>query len=259
MKLYDQHIHTFLSSDSSESFENYLNLAHKLGHTHFVTTEHLDLSCLSLGYDDLPDLRAQDNIIKTIKKYPIHILKGVELGYKRSRLADIKEIVERENFDVVIMSVHESHEAECVSAEFLKDLSSDEAYSAYLDIYHEILNTCDFYDIVGHLDFLLRYIDKVALKNHEKQLSNLLRQIIEQNKCLEFNTRFLYRQNDGTYLQYIFELYFALGGRKISLGSDAHSALDFMGGFGKAIEMLKSIGFNYLTFFQERQEIKFTL
>ncbi len=255
MKIYDQHVHSHLSFDSEESFEQYLIRAQNLGLTHFVTTEHVDLSCALLGKDLLVDFAHQDQCIAQAQKnVDIHILKGVELGYKLSRLKDLEALVQANNFDVVLMSVHEDAEADCTTQGFLAKRTPSEAYGAYVDLYIEMLNSCSCYDIVGHIDYILRYIGRVPLEVHKDKLTQLLKLVIAQEKSLECNTRFLYDQKDGSYLRYIFELYYTLGGRKVSLGSDAHTAGAFFGGFDEALDMLKTIGFRHVYAYQQRQE-----
>ncbi len=255
MKLYDQHLHTFISSDSQERFENYIKVAESLGHTHFVTTEHLDLSCHSFGGDDMPDLVAFQNCLDNLQeKTSLQILKGIEIGYKHSRIHDIEAILQKENFDVIIMSVHESETASCLDPVFLGEFTPAQAYDAYLDIYLHMLENIHNYDIVGHVDFLLRYMDKTPIENHEEKLTALCQKIIAQDKCLEFNTRFLYRHDDSSALRYIFALYYACGGRKISLGSDAHMVRDYLGAFDDALTIVKDLGFTHVSTFQKRQE-----
>ncbi len=254
MKLYDQHVHTFLSSDSNEAFERYVKLAQKKGLTHFVSTEHLDLSCRSLGRDDVYDMAKQNALIRDLQnKYTVKILKGVELGYKFSRLQDIENIVRTENFDVVIMSVHENEEADCTSSLFSRKNDADTTYSAYLDLYLHMLQHTGSFDIVGHVDFLLRYIGTVHIETHKEKLLNIFHMLIAKEKCLEYNTRFLYAYEDSFYLEYIFRLYYSCGGRKVSLGSDAHATKDFMGAFDVALDLLKDIGFTAITTYQKRK------
>ncbi len=256
MKIYDQHVHTLLSSDSEEAMESYLHLALEKGVTHFVSTEHVDLSPHYQPTDDIPDFIQLERLLHMLQKqYPLQLLKGIELGYKRSRLPDFQRIIGKENFDMIIMSVHESEQARCVSDPFLRSKTPDEAYEAYIDLYLEMLTTFHDYDIVGHIDFLLRYIGTVTIEKHEKKLRALLQLVIAQGKSLEFNTRFLYQQNNSAYLTYLFSLYYACGGRKVSLGSDAHTAQVFMGAFDEAQELLKSLGFTHISVFQKRKEL----
>ncbi len=257
MRIYDQHLHSFLSSDCSEKQENYIDLAIEKGLTHFVTTEHLDLSCTSLGFDDIYNLVLQDELVKKYqKKYnTLTFLKGVELGYKYSRIKDIETIVQSNDYDVIIMSIHEDEIADCTTKTFLKNLSADQAYEKYLNLYINMLENISCFDIVGHIDFILRYIDKVHIEKHKDKLTQTLELVIEKDKSLELNTRFLYRHKDNSYLKYIFALYHSLGGRKLSLGSDAHTSNDYMGSFDEALALLKEVGFTELCFYQKRKEI----
>ncbi len=256
MKIYDQHIHTFLSCDSEESFEAYLVNAQKLQLTHFVTTEHVDLSCRLFGKDIVPNFAKQDKLLQKFQnKYPIKLLKGVELGYKFSRMADNEAIVKDENFDLVIMSVHEDENVDCTTQGFLHSKTADESYADYLDLCCQMVENANCYDIVGHVDFLLRYIDPLDITNHHEKLCTLFDLVIAKDKCLEFNTRFLYQYNDSKYLTYIFNLYYACGGRKISLGSDAHTANKLCAGFKQAKEILQNIGFTHITVYIKREAI----
>ncbi|MBR4950903.1 MAG: histidinol phosphate phosphatase, partial [Clostridia bacterium] len=73
---------------------------------------------------------------------------------------------------------------------------------------------------------------------------------------LECNTSG-YRQPIGESLpnEDLLRFYFELGGRDISLGSDAHRA-DHMGlRFKETAEMLKNIGFTHYTHFKNRKKI----
>ncbi len=255
MTIYDQHVHTSLSYDCSELFENYLDIAVQNGYSHFVTTEHLDLSCCLTGKDMLVDFSRQNSKLEELQsKYAINILKGVEMGYKFSRIHAMQNILEKENFDVVIMAVHEDELADCTTQGFLYGKSPDEAYDRYLDLYLCQLTHCDCYDIVGHIDYLLRYIEKVDIEKHKEKLRMLLQLVIEKEKSLEFNTRFLYQHKNSAYLSYIFQLYHKLGGRKISLGSDSHTYNTFAGEFSEAVNILKSIGFIHNYAYIKRQE-----
>ncbi len=256
MNIYDQHLHSFLSCDSTENFEEYLKIAQRQGAKYFISTEHLDLSSLYLGKDDIFDLEMQEKLRETLqKKYSVKILKGVEMGYKFSRIKEMEAIVNNNNFDLVILSVHETETVECALADFHGKLSPHMAYENYLELYIDMLENCDFFDVVGHIDFLLRFIDRINIEENKNTLTKLLKLVISKDKCLEFNTKFIYQQKDSSYLEYIFSLYFSLGGRKVSLGSDAHSIEYYRASFNEAIEILKKIGFTHISHFQKRKEI----
>ncbi len=255
MKLYDQHVHSFLSSDTDEPIENYLKQAQKLKLTHFVTTEHLDLNSLYINKDDIFDIEKQKRLAeKFSKQYSIEFLTGVELGFKHSCLKESEAIIEKNNFDVVIMSVHETESNVFTDSALLSLLTPDEAYSMYLEHCLALVEKSSSYDILGHIDFLLRYIPPVRIEKHKAELMQIFNILIKKNKCLEFNTRFLSNNKDSHYLEYIFSLYYAYGGRKVSLGSDAHTAYTLYGAFDWAVEILKEIGFDSLCAYIKRKE-----
>ncbi len=257
MKIYDQHVHSFISSDTNESFENYIKKAKLLNLTHLLTTEHFDLSSYEYRRDDIPDF---DKLEKTLQKLQdkhksITFLKGVEIGYKYSRIKDIEKLVQERNFDFVLMSVHEDEESSSFTQAFVRGLTSDQAYGKYLNLCLDLVKNIDCFNSLAHIDFLLRYIEAVEITKHKEKLEEIMLLLIKKNKALEFNTRFLYQNNDNSYLKYIFTLYYNLGGKKITLGSDAHMAYSLFASFDEAIEILKEIGFDSLCFYQKGKEI----
>ncbi len=258
MKIYDQHVHTLLSYDSRESLESYIDIILKEGIDTIVTTEHMDLGCASMhDMDIIPDFVMQDEIIKSLsKKYNIDILKGIEVGYKKSRKEDSDKIIKEQSFDVVLMSVHEDEGDASSEQNLLYNLPAEKAYAKYIELYTDMLIECDDFDIVAHIDYLLRYIGRVDISNHEHALKKLMKLIIAKKKALEFNTRFIYKYNNTSYLEYLFTLYYELGGRRVSLGSDCHSKDTYKAGFDTAIALLKKIGFTELCLYKKRKEFR---
>jgi histidinol-phosphatase (PHP family) len=55
--------------------------------------------------------------------------------------------------------------------------------------------------------------------------------------------------------QDILTQYYKMGGRKISIGSDAHVSKNVAVGFDKALEMIKSIGFDSYVIYKQRKAI----
>ena len=78
MNYYDQHLHTFLSFDSEEQFENYLVNQPEF----FVATDHFDLENAGTGFkDDIPDYtRLTKKLAELNEQYDTTFLRGIELG-----------------------------------------------------------------------------------------------------------------------------------------------------------------------------------
>ena len=71
--------------------------------------------------------------------------------------------------------------------------------------------------------------------------------IIKKDKILEVNSANKTLENRTLPARHIIERYFALGGRKISYGSDAHFIERIGDKREEIVAMLKEIGFTYLT------------
>src|SRR5699024_12178164 len=78
MDYYDQHLHTYLSFDSQERFENYLIDSPQ----YFVTTDQFDLKNPYTNYnDDIPDYKELcKKMNKLEERYDTKFLKGIEIG-----------------------------------------------------------------------------------------------------------------------------------------------------------------------------------
>ncbi len=260
MQIVDQHVHSFLSCDSEESIEAYIEKAKVAGDTILVTTEHMDLRCCLFGKDIVPDYELQMETIKILEqKHEVEIRMGVEFGYKPGIEGETEDMLQTYPFDLVLMSIHEDEVADVSTKGFMLDLSPSEANRKYLDLYIRAIKSYHNYDVLAHLDYLLRYIEVIDLSEHKQQLVEIFEHIIKEGKALEFNTRFLYRHKYEEYLIYMFDLYKSCGGTKVSLGSDCHTAVDFKGEFTRAIEILKSLGFTHLSQFKKRKEYQVPL
>lgn len=254
MKVYDQHLHTYFSDDSKETYENYLKIAKRDGDTHFVATDHVDLEKASTGKDRIPDFKGQIETIKQLEEeYAIKMLLGVEIGYKPSVQKRLEDIVRGYPFDAVILSIHESEESAVGHEKFLTGYSNDEIYTRYLDLYLKAVSDFQDYDILGHIDFILRYIGAVEMKKHEQELEKIYKHVIQNQKSLELNTRFFYQKKELSYLETILDVYKQCGGEWISLGSDCHEYENFKGGFEEAKAFMKRFGFSELTVFEQRK------
>ena len=116
----------------------------------------------------------------------------------------------------------------------------------------------DNFDVVGHLDFIVRYGDfenkTIRYEDYKNILDEILSMIIKKGKGIELNTSGLrYKLSSMHPSREILTRYFELGGRIITIGSDAHKLTDLYADFDKAIVELKEIGFSEITTFKNRK------
>ena len=254
MQIYDQHLHTSFSPDSTEEMEAYVKKAKKQGDTVFVTTEHLDFGANAAnGGDIIPDFaRLQETIKRLAEKYGIKMLLGIEAGYRARFHEEIASIVKTYPFDVVIASVHENDKYDFYGLEAKVGRTTQAMYAEYLGLVQGLVNDFKDYDILAHIDFPLRYVAPIDIAPFEDSIKAIFRVVAEDGKAFEINTRTVV-SNGMPYLEKYAQWFLESGGKYFSLGSDAHRVGNYKGEFEETIQMLKRNGVNELSFYENRK------
>ncbi len=152
--------------------------------------------------------------------------------------------------DYVINSVHVVDGAECSQAAYFEGKSKQYAYSRYLEQVRRSLDAPYPYDIVGHLGYVSRrapYPDKkIRYADFADLYDDILKTIINKGKILEVNSSARGAESEFLPDTDVLTRYFALGGRRISFGSDAHWEARIGEKYGLVCAALKSLGFTAL-------------
>ncbi len=236
--------------------ENYVKKAVADGDKYFITTEHADLeSYVFQGEDILADIEKQQQIVSRLnEKYPIKVLLGIEVGWKKSIHQRNLDIVKKYPFDMVILSIHETEQYDVAAPEYRKGRTADDCYREYLRMALRAIENFDDFDTFAHIDYVLRYVGHTDLSKHKEQLSAVFTKLIEKGKALEINTKTFSDPQAVERMEYIVWLYTSLGGKKITLGSDAHTVSRHKNGFDKVIATLKANGITEVCMFIARKE-----
>jgi histidinol-phosphatase (PHP family) len=231
----------------------------------FAVTNHCDVYSYN-DYDIYTPLEECHKAVKLLnKKYgdKCLILSGVEISEGFWFTDEYKKAHALLPYDVIIGSVH------CVKYKNLDmayskiDFSklSEKTIYEFLDCYFndmiEMLEFMDF-DILAHLTCPLRYINgkykiNIGLERFNKKISEILNIIIDRKIALEVNTSSYDILNDFMPSKKIIKQYYNMGGRLITLGSDAHIAENASNHFDKAVKTIKEIGFENICYFQNRK------
>ncbi|WP_054023806.1 histidinol-phosphatase HisJ family protein [Bacillus sp. FJAT-28004] len=255
-EIVDQHVHSAYSPDSSELLADIVRHAQSLGKKAVVTTDHFDYDCKYFKKDVLIDMPSYEQEIAKLRgQYDIDIHKGIEVGYRKDYIGPINDYLQQYSFDLVLLSVHNNG-----VHDFAEDTFHQQPIEHILDNYfshvREAVDVMDNYDVVAHLDYVVRYTKtNVRMEDYERCrliLYDLLKTIIRKDKVLELNTTGLFRQGWIHPHSYLIEMYLDLGGKWFSLGSDAHSLSNYEQGFGQAIELLESYGIREIVQFHKR-------
>jgi histidinol-phosphatase (PHP family) len=263
--LTDTHVHSRFSTDGTTSAEDVIKAAIALKMPVLTFTEHADVNeiqnpmlevrSLLRGYKEaFPQLKA---------KYAgqIELLAGIELGQPYYDILYTENMLKESDLDYVLCSLH-------VSKGFgdYYDMKYDRVdVLALLDSYFfELLEMVSWgrFDALAHITYPLRYIVgreglAVELSDYADAIDKVLKKLIDSGIALEVNTSGLnkpyYGRTDPWFE--IIERYYALGGRLLTLGSDAHNAENLRFGFEDVIPRLRNIGFGKLAYFKKRKPI----
>lgn len=265
----DQHMHSHHSGDSNASMNKMVLQSISIGLEKICFTEHMDLD---YPYDTAPDVAPgsftldtdayKNELDQMRRRYSdqIDIGFGVEVGMQYDTAIKNSRYVKSYPFDMVIASIHVCEHTDLCYPSFFKGRSKKDALTAFFNCTLDNVRIFDDYDILGHLDYAVRYApgkhDGYYYSDYSGITDDILRIIIKKGKGLDLNTK-PFRQgmtqiNPSTAL---LERYHELGGRIITFGSDAHFQNDIASDFDKAAQIALSCGFTqYCTFSNRNPE-----
>ena len=270
MILFDSHLHTVNSHDGQVTCHTIAEEAIKRNLSGICITDHFD-SGLYNESDDYQHIR--QSIIdakESAEKYKNKLIinHGVELGdyLFGKKIAD--RCLSELDFDFILCSTHATMVGRKVFGEFsgFKSLAvlSDEQIELFITEYFKhILKTVreqDF-DSLAHLTYPLRYIIAVNKRKFDINpyldiIRDIFKVIIQRNKAIEVNTSCLATEWKYTLPDFhMLKDYYDMGGRLITLGSDAHFTERIGLGFNQTLKNLKEIGFNSYHYYKERNPI----
>lgn len=241
MIYFDMHVHSIFSEDSEEKIDDLCKAAIEKGVKGICITDHIDYNPNDFGfgyYDKNGYLRTIEEA-KMKYKDELLVLSGIEFSEPHLYSEELKEI-HKDNYDVILGSVHWIGDAFVGQRSMFKDLSEDEIVRLYYDM---ILKMIEFggFDVLAHLDFPKRYYGATNIERDK--IIEILKKIIEKDIALEINTSSLRKGNsDSMPAVSLVEEYIRLGGRKLTLGSDAHKKEDIAADFESVIEKLSDTG-----------------
>ena len=268
---HDTHLHTSFSLDSETPMADQIEQAIKLGFEGICFTDHIDFGfppdqCPEL-FNGQPFTFDFDNYSSTINLYRekydrIEIYTGVECGLQiyPEVVKDNTELCSDPELDQVIGSIHLIDKKDPYYPSFWEGKNVNDVMNRYFELTLLNLQTFDNIDTLGHLDYAARYIgnrDDYKPENYFEITDEVMRCLIDHDIALEINTSPLKKGFDTINPNpALLERYYMLGGRLITIGSDAHTT-DAMGfGFKKAYDILNTIGFKeYVTYIKRKPVI----
>jgi len=247
----DYHVHSLYSVDATSTPAEIVKAAEARGIAEIAFTEHADFEYDDPGYG-FYDHDAHTDALARIET-DVRVRKGVEIDYQKKFQNDVTAFLKDKRFDFVLGAVHFINGRSFTAPDFFHGFEEEELFSVFFDRTRELVEA-GIIDVLAHLDILRRYSVSVYgptdFTTYRDRYEEICRALIERGVALEVNTSGLRQEVADTFptLDAV-KLYWELGGRLITVGSDAHRAEDIGKGIGETVTKLKGIGFTELTTF----------
>ena len=254
--MYDYHMHSTVSFDGKDTARDMALAAKAAGMKEICFTDHID---------DTPDKRFVFDLEKYAEAYDhlevpgLLIRRGVEYGLYPDNQEQMRRDLKKRNYDFVLGSVHFAEGKDVYMESYWEGKTPEQAVSIHLEETLRCVQVHTDYDVLAHLTYiskargnpthaLVRYAD------HREIIDAILQELVRHDKGLELNTSGIDRCGGPLPTLDYFERFKELGGKIVTVGSDAHT-VDRAGQYtAEMAEKLKEI-FGYVCTFQNRQPI----
>ena len=277
----DYHLHCEFSDDSKENMENQIERGIELGLDEMCFTDHVDYGIkkdwsegniewrpgdtMSSGVQKMdplanvnyPEYFSKLDRMKETYKGQIVLKKGLEFGIQTITVDQYKKLYQtyKNELDFVLLSMHQVNNLEFWTQDFQRGKTQKEYNEEYYREIYEVQKVFKDYSVLAHLDLIVRY-DKNGVYPFEKvkdMIAEILKLAIADGKGIELNTSsWKYGLKDTQPSRDILRLYKDLGGKIITVGSDAHVSRMLADHLDEGYRILKEeIGFKEICTFDK--------
>jgi len=233
---FDAHVHSAASPDSELCPKDAIQTLGTKG-LGIAFTEHIDFITPSKDRDlnaiDAPQSSYGTDFIYDFDVYPSQytklrnphsILIGVEIGLNAAYYP-LNSQIANQDFDFILGAVHYVSGIDIYADS--KNMEPESFCRDYLTYAKKMVELCGFFDSLAHIDYITRYssgLNKVFhYNNYPEEFDALLQALVERELAMEINTNRMGNNSVVMQLLPIYKRFYELGGRYVTIGSDAHS------------------------------------
>lgn len=268
----DTHTHlSYFSNDGRQNIEELLVQADNIGLAGVCTADHYEKGVFyTPEREEIFDLDEYFKLLEPIrqsrKNCATKLLIGIELGWMPGRETHYAELIGRYDFDSVVLSLHILDGEDPYCDQNIYREGKIELYKRYLRRLRDLVSLGLDFDILAHFDYITRYAPypdrKMRYTQMPDEFDSFFAVLAGLDKSLEINAATInklqqcgYKDNDAWPDPDIIRAYIKAGGKKISIGSDAHRAADLGRYLPETDRWLKNLGLSDLTAYQQRKPI----
>ncbi len=256
----DLHVHTDNSFDGNHSATFFCEKAEMMDLRALAFTDHCEVD--QYRDDENYEKRMfqaffEISKVRSAFSGKLLVLNGIELGQPTYDVEMANRIINRHYYDHILGSIHNLRGSE--DFYFMKNLTFDQANNLLKQYFDEIIEMLKWgkFDVLAHLTYPLRYFYSqsnisIDLSNYKNQIDEILLMTAKGEKALEINTAALRQPLNKLSPEIdIVKRFKELGGKYVSVGSDAHYAEHLACDIDKAYSCVLEAGFDSITFFQK--------
>lgn len=254
--MYDYHMHSTVSFDAKDSGLAMAQAAAARGLKEVCFTDHIDYTP---EMDMVFDTGRYNAEYDQLEVPGLLIRRGMEFGLTPDNPEQLKKDLGRRRFDFVLGSIHLIDGVDVYFADYWEEKGYERGLELYLERTLESVRVHEDYDVLGHLTYvskargipdhsLIRYED------HKPIMDEILLELVKHEKGLELNTSGIDRCGGPLPTLDYFQRFRELGGKIVTVGSDAHDVGRAGQYIHEMVAELKKI-FGYVCTFEDRRPI----
>ncbi|MBM7866490.1 histidinol phosphate phosphatase [Heliobacterium gestii] len=224
--IFDTHVHTRFSTDSLMALDQAKERAEKLG-IGLIITDHMDLE-YPKPHSFTFDVDAFFRAYEPCRSERLRL--GIEMGMRSELVDHNRTLASAYPFDFIIGSIHVVDGVEVVAQRFFQGRTKQEVYDRYFDNMLDCVKAYDFIDSLGHIDYIARYAllddPEIHYSEFRERIDPILAVLAERGQAIEINARRLGNPAVAEAILPIYRRFAELGGRRVTIGSDAHTPRD---------------------------------
>lgn len=257
--MFDFHMHSSVSFDSEASGLSMAQAAARAGLKEICFTDHYDCHWSEKDPHDLFTLDDYRAAYERLSVAGVTIRRGVEMGLTAWNRDIAEAFTQSYPLDFVIGSLHYVDGYDPYHPAYWEGKTMHYAYGRYLEETLRCVRIHDDFDVLGHLTYVCKspnnphrrpvlYDDFAALTDE------ILRELIKKGKGMEINTSGVDRVGDFLPTARHLQRFYELGGRIVTVGSDAHDPSRVGQYADRALSIVKEI-FGQVCTFEGRRPI----
>jgi histidinol-phosphatase (PHP family) len=258
MALVDYHTHSGFSCDAQATMTEMCRAALELGLEEIGFTEHYDLHPLDpcKGYLRVEAWWEQLESCRSSFAGSLTVRAGIEISEPHQHQEQVRALLDSHHWDYALGSLHWVGEALIFDPAYFAR-PEEETYGAY---FAQLLDMVEggAFDVLAHMDIVKRRgieaFGPFRPVAYEGPIREVLRAVARREMALELNTITLRRPTrELCPSERILAWFREEGGRRVTIGSDAHRPEEIAAGFEEAVRALRRAGFEEITRFESRR------